>query len=77
MKPLTMNYILGRDSEYNSTYIMAFLACLMIRHPRQVDRVHHRPPNPSNKYYNLSFIYRYPDIWIELRMTMLRVLSSI
>lgn len=56
---------------------MAFLACPMIRHPRQVDRVHRRPPNPSNKYYNLSFIYRYPDIWIELKMTMLRVLSSI
>ena len=37
----------------------------MIRHPRQVDRVHHRPPIPSNKYHNLSFIYMNLDIWIS------------
>ena len=57
----TINYILiGQLS--CSTYIRAFHACLMIRHPRQVDRAHHRPPIPSNKYHNLSFIYMYLDI---------------
>ena len=46
----------------------------MIRHPRQVDRVHHRPPIPSNKYYNLSFIYMNLDIWISrTRMAMYKM----